>query len=139
MPMQYFNSIKVRLEPLPSSSEEHCHIHFNSIKVRLERDIQNLTRQYLNFNSIKVRLEPYVGVLINLIWLHFNSIKVRLERLNVPASERGYRTFQFHKGAIRTAAPRQYYDKNAHFNSIKVQLERLALFMIKPGKLISIP
>ena len=55
--------------------------------------------------------------------IYFNSIKVRLEHCSV-ATYDNYRTFQFHKGTIRT----KHYDGMKvyfiDFNSIKVRLER---------------
>ena len=56
---------------------------------------------------------------------NFNSIKVRLERLNIVRLYAN-KTFQFHKGTIRTA--RNYIEnlRIAHFNSIKVRLEPAA-------------
>ena len=55
---------------------------------------------------------------------NFNSIKVQLElvRLHIPFL--GSRSFQFHKGTIRTFPCRDVYYVMRYFNSIKVQLEQ---------------
>ena len=97
-----FNSIKVRLELVPPSSNvsrlttfqfhkgtirtnrwcPQCQRirNFNSIKVRLEhRYLEALQDAMAHFNSIKVRLEPLCSFPFLSVRRDFNSIKVRLE------------------------------------------------------------
>ena len=99
--LKHFNSIKVRLELLPTLSTlpgclfqfhkgtirtyyirgkiKRCS-HFNSIKVRLELSFSTeYVKAVANFNSIKVRLELLVVPIALITCLYFNSIKVRLE------------------------------------------------------------
>ena len=91
----------MRLERLQDKRIQHFRTYFNSIKVRLERD----TRRY------------GASVFVN-----FNSIKVRLE-LSDATLNRMVARFQFHKGAIRTAAHIWAVPAYPDFNSIKVRLE----------------
>ena len=123
--MLYFNSIKVRLERSSESAfvfiasfQFHkgairtitqlilgiSYSHFNSIKVRLERIFTTIEpTQRSHFNSIKVRLEPNDFICPTCKRPHFNSIKVRLERKGSGRVFQPITSFQFHKGAIRTA------------------------------------
>ena len=75
-----------------------------------------------NFNSIKVRLELDSPALCCKHEGNFNSIKVRLEQNN-SGSNAENNSFQFHKGAIRTAGGLQSIVIDFNFNSIKVRLE----------------
>ena len=76
----YFNSIKVRLEPRDRLGLSWLLRYFNSIKVRLEQQqIIDSMQEVIDFNSIKVRLE-----LPRTHDIDFES------------------EFQFHKGTIRT-------------------------------------
>ena len=134
----YFNSIKVRLEPVKAVTDkifyEAFQFHkgairtkhdgataktyndFNSIKVRLE-----LLSQYYplgnswNFNSIKVRLEHKGVADVGSICRYFNSIKVRLE-LPLSVHIITESLFQFHKGAIRT----NHFDKQTGQSDISI-------------------
>ena len=54
--------------------------------------------------------------------VYFNSIKVRLEQATGERNETE-RTFQFHKGAIRTLRADAQTIREINFNSIKVRLE----------------
>ena len=79
LPGRYFNSIKVRLEPLLKNAGVFRPLfQFHKGAIRTALRLSSLL-QRPNFNSIKVRLEP------NLDWL--------------PQEKQA---FQFHKGAIRT-------------------------------------
>ena len=83
--LEYFNSIKVQLEPL--------------LPIRLNETP-------FDFNSIKVQLELTFHTVICLRLRYFNSIKVQLElkRLNYVLFH--ISVFQFHKGTIRTGTQR---------------------------------
>ena len=77
-------------------------LYFNSIKVRLEPVIlftDSANVRY--FNSIKVRLELFALISYVLGIIDFNSIKVRLEQILNSICSVEFR-FQFHKGTIRT-------------------------------------
>ena len=146
--------------------------YFNSIKVRLEPLITlKLTCSISNFNSIKVRLEPYpiprptwpcgfqfhkgtirthesaddrpsegvfqfhkgtIRTRYVLLWIvsfsNFNSIKVRLEP-SLSGALFSRVPFQFHKGTIRTGVEQVWLSFLLHFNSIKVRLEQRQIYL----------
>ena len=98
--VKYFNSIKVRLNPLFVTILSRGYHNFNSIKVRLNlsgclsvvawfifqfhkgtikpEDITVSQLLSFNFNSIKVRLNRKTRISILINQRYFNSIKVRL-------------------------------------------------------------
>ena len=93
----------------------------------------------IDFNSIKVRLE-HAFILDNYKGDdNFNSIKVRLERLSIFNPIAKFLLFQFHKGAIRTAAENNAFVRCYYFNSIKVRLELSPTSKRLPTAIISIP
>ena len=99
-------------------------VYFNSIKVRLEPLLTTITiRQCLYFNSIKVRLElAYaIGLLLAFLFqFHKGTIRTCWRADAIEAHEQ----FQFHKGTIRTRYARSASSSVSYFNSIKVRLER---------------
>ena len=68
----------------------------------------------------------------------FNSIKVRLERSGVIGAK-PLKTFQFHKGAIRTVVVKLNLLLILNFNSIKVRLEHTFTQFLRIHYKISIP
>ena len=75
--------------------------YFNSIKVRLEpTDIGTLFSDS-TFQFHKGAIRTSVRSLLLYVSMYFNSIKVRLE-LSIVLKVIMYALFQFHKGAIRT-------------------------------------
>ena len=58
----------------------------------------------LYFNSIKVRLKLYDADFVLIIMTYFNSIKVRLKPMRTTSNSTD-KTFQFHKGTIKTKHP----------------------------------
>ena len=78
--LRYFNSIKVRLEPIQDATKEDGHLHFNSIKVRLEplrASRQAAQSPQFQFHKGTIRTFLEQGSILS--QLNFNSIKVRLE------------------------------------------------------------
>ena len=75
---------------------------FNSIKVQLRLYYPPcLLLIYPNFNSIKVQLRRGSRLNTAFVARNFNSIKVQLRRLPLD-EEVARRSFQFHKGTIKT-------------------------------------
>ena len=99
---QYFNSIKVRLEPV----EDHTlylqlalfQFHKGAIRTLIRRRTYRLPCAF-QFHKGAIRTMKLPDSCRELF--HFNSIKVRLEP-TVQNQFRFDRIFQFHKGAIRT-------------------------------------
>ena len=98
--------------------------YFNSIKVRLEL-IMMFSRSILTlfqFHKGAIRTALPIDILPSI--KYFNSIKVRLELLNFLRHDVIKTKFQFHKGAIRTHHHYSLSSWLGYFNSIKVRLER---------------
>ena len=89
----------------------------------------SLNVKFFDFNSIKVRLEQDILKPLQEGFIYFNSIKVRLELISCQIC-RGFASFQFHKGAIRTLAGDFVWPMYENFNSIKVRLELLLLLLL---------
>ena len=101
LPGRYFNSIKVRLEPLLKNAGVFRPLfQFHKGAIRTALRLSSLL-QRPNFNSIKVRLELKFPSMLPMLCCYFNSIKVRLEP-NLDWLPQEKQAFQFHKGAIRT-------------------------------------
>ena len=98
--------------------------YFNSIKVRLEPLLYTLYIYVLLFQFHKGTIRTYILVYLFLPLLNFNSIKVRLEHPWLGNFLRLFIKFQFHKGTIRTIATNNGNVLELHFNSIKVRLEQ---------------
>ena len=62
---------------------------------------------YINFNSIKVQLRRLTKDLVLFPVTDFNSIKVQLRQLE-DIKNRASKTFQFHKGTIKTRMVRDF-------------------------------
>ena len=62
-------------------------------------------------------------MIIYLCFRYFNSIKVRLEPSHDLYHDHYVRSFQFHKGTIRTSRLSELNLSQNNFNSIKVRLE----------------
>ena len=103
MLINYFNSIKVRLEHL-------LNIHLNKIQV-------------FQFHKGTIRtLFPYEKVRYYAIFqFHKGTIRTRFFRI----TEYRKHQFQFHKGTIRTWLPLKIMLLIPNFNSIKVRLEQI--------------
>ena len=97
------------------SSESLC---FNSIKVRLRLDLDH-------------SVNPYGGA-------GFNSIKVRLRLVDQINALFGF-TFQFHKGAIKTALEAGRLSRYEAFQFHKGAIKTSFRFFISKKKLVSIP
>ena len=118
----YFNSIKVRLEPLTYDvADASTAFQFHKGAIRTIMRIFICSSQ-INFNSIKVRLELKKQIQRyedEIFQFHKGAIRTNTRyQLFVPSI-----IFQFHKGAIRTYYNVYDYFCFANFNSIKVRLE----------------
>ena len=98
----YFNSIKVRLEPERISSTDKSLFYFNSIKVRLELHLKDHHRMPVPFQFHKGTIRTVQSLNPEAYGVYFNSIKVRLEHSNSCVIVIKQMLFQFHKGTIRT-------------------------------------
>ena len=98
-------------------------LDFNSIKVRLEPMPEKKAVGRPQFQFHKGAIRTSVRLLSLLSPVNFNSIKVRLELLQVLMLLQMVCLFQFHKGAIRTSLQSNQRWAMTYFNSIKVRLE----------------
>ena len=128
-----------------STSQKYEIVYFNSIKVRLEPLTYDVADASTAFQFHKGAIRTIMRIFICSSQINFNSIKVRLE-LKKQIQRYEDEIFQFHKGAIRTDHPLNYikyilifqFHKGAirtklkpvcflvamrYFNSIKVRLE----------------
>ena len=118
-----FNSTKVRLRLKNFAQDVEMKLGFNSTKVRLRRAAGRLsgkgrkfqfhkgsikTRSLFpyvtlrkSFNSTKVRLRRFISYILLHYAICFNSTKVRL-RLSGRNLRCVRKSFQFHKGSIKT-------------------------------------
>ena len=124
VPLQNFNSIKVRLEqPLQEHDRDRIRFQFHKGTIRTWCSMRSTTLT-IYFNSIKVRLELYLPDAKACDNGNFNSIKVRLEP-PVNSGALAVPPFQFHKGTIRTSNNQGNINVDFNnFNSIKVRLEQ---------------
>ena len=127
MMLTHFNSIKVRLKHFYKSSIKDEEQYFNSIKVRLKRQ-ELLQRIYAvpHFNSIKVRLKLLFHTLppdFKTFQFHKGTIKT----WSGTANDDKLLIFQFHKGTIKTVLMLSVLVRVLHFNSIKVRLKLVSV------------
>ena len=124
VPLQNFNSIKVRLEqPLQEHDRDRIRFQFHKGTIRTWCSMRSTTLT-IYFNSIKVRLEPLAcNILFDIASFQFHKGTIRtytplyVYALALP--------FQFHKGTIRTNNQGNVNVDFNYFNSIKVRLERV--------------
>ena len=106
--LAHFNSIKVRLEHnYDDINEMVVKFQFHKGTIRTILTEMAIISVLMHFNSIKVRLELEWTNKDVKDFIHFNSIKVRLE-LHKLARLQCYKSFQFHKGTIRTLNPTRF-------------------------------
>ena len=79
--MNYFNSIKVRLERIAFKASSLLDSHFNSIKVRLELTVAGPMLDTPTFQFHKGTIRTLKSGRNKYVLFHFNSIKVRLEHM----------------------------------------------------------
>ena len=114
-------------------------MRFNSIKVRLEL-LPSLGRtKSVWFQFHKGTIRTHSCRISSLSVSSFNSIKVRLEPRRPPHRWGSVWKFQFHKGTIRTERQGSVVLLQGSFNSIKVRLERSPLTSLPCCSTVSIP
>ena len=123
-----FQFHKGTIKPLSAQRETLSVKYFNSIKVRLNPlFVTILSRGYHNFNSIKVRLNlERVGV-VGVFRRHFNSIKVRLNLIILKACLCVV-GFQFHKGTIKPPVRAETQRSIPQFQFHKGTIKPLSVF-----------
>ena len=128
--MPYFNSIKVRLEPVyrPTLEPPLCQFQFHKGTIRTCCSVERILH-HLGFQFHKGTIRTLGQAFLPNVEKHFNSIKVRLER--EPSGRRKPTPlFQFHKGTIRTNLPIYCNATSCDFNSIKVRLEQVVFCLL---------
>ena len=106
-----------------SSFSHKTHRHFNSIKVRLKHIIINISLvELFHFNSIKVRLKQQ-PVVSDLQGRSFQFHKGTIKTIHVTDTTYIKHKFQFHKGTIKTFLVLEVLLVVVYFNSIKVRLK----------------
>ena len=98
--------------------------YFNSIKVRLERASRKVIWSPLLFQFHKGAIRTVIAIFYEFLSIEFQFHKGAIRTMWI-SPERGVMIgFQFHKGAIRTTQNlKRVVASSSYFNSIKVRLE----------------
>ena len=119
--LDYFNSIKVRLEHLINEKQlvvSKFQFHKGTIRTTYHNALKTIKHKF-HKGTIRTHRErrPHHTLLI------FQFHKGTIRTISTRRCASGRSVFQFHKGTIRTLRQGQTYCKISYFNSIKVRLE----------------